>query len=81
MVEIFFLTLLVVGLAVLGMAIGVVLSNRSLKGSCGGLGAIMGDDCMFCEKKDECEKDKDKDLQKPLKINSETGTVHLSLFE
>ena len=76
MIEIFLLTLAVVGVAVVGMAIGVIISNRSLKGSCGGLGAIMGDDCMFCEKKEECDKKK-----KPLEINSESGTVHLSLVE
>lgn len=75
--EIFLLSLAVVGVAVVGMAIGVILSNRSLKGSCGGLGAIMGEDCMFCEKKDKCEKNKNK----PLEINGESGTVHLSLVE
>lgn len=75
MIKIFLLSLAVVGIAVIGMAVGVILSNKSLKGSCGGLGAIMGDDCMFCEKKDECDK------SKPLEINAETGTVHLSLVE
>jgi hypothetical protein len=77
MIELFLLSFAVVGVAVVGMAIGVILSNRSLKGSCGGLGAIMGDDCMFCEKKDKCEKSKDK----PLQIDEENGTIHLSLVE
>jgi len=77
MIELFLLSLAVVGVAVIGMAVGVILSNRSLKGSCGGLGAIMGDDCMFCEKKDECDKSK----KKPLQIDGENGTVHLSLVE
>lgn len=40
------------------MALGVIFSNRNLKGSCGGLGKIMGEDCMFCEKKEECDKNK-----------------------
>ena len=58
------------GVAVLGMAIGVILSNRSLKGSCGGLNKVMGDDCMFCERKDDCkeqrkEQHKEEQLERP----------------
>lgn len=49
------LSLVIVTLAITGMAVGVILSNKELKGSCGGLGAVMGDDCMYCEKKDQCE--------------------------
>jgi hypothetical protein len=41
------------------MAIGYIIARKKLKGSCGGLGTIMGDDCMFCSKKEECEKKKD----------------------
>lgn len=36
----FFLTAAVFGLAVLGLALGVLLSNRQLKGSCGGLSGM-----------------------------------------
>ena len=38
------------------MAIGFILVGKKLKGSCGGLGSIMGEDCMFCSKAEECKK-------------------------
>lgn len=41
-------------LFILLMAVGVIFGKKELKGSCGGLGRVMGEDCMFCEKKDEC---------------------------
>ena len=56
MMSYFIITLIVMLIAISGMAIGVILSNRRLKGSCGGLNKVMGEDCMFCDKKDECEK-------------------------
>ena len=43
-------------LAIAGMAIGAMLSGKELKGSCGGLGSIMGEDCSFCEHKDKCKR-------------------------
>lgn len=53
--EMFLITLGVLAVSITGMAVGVILSNRELKGSCGGLNKIIGEDCMFCEKKDECK--------------------------
>lgn len=38
-------------LIMLGMAVGVIFSGRSIKGSCGGLNAISGaDHCLVCKK-------------------------------
>ena len=51
-------TIFVFSLAFIGMAIGVILSNREIKGSCGGLNTIMGgkSPCDICAMKDRCEK-------------------------
>lgn len=82
MVKMFLLSLAVVGIALLGMAVGVILSNRRLQGSCGGLGAIMGEDCMFCDKKEECEEEKKRGgMSGPLQVDAETNTIHLKLVE
>ena len=43
---------------VLLSSIGFIIAKKTLKGSCGGLGKIMGDNCMFCEKKEECDSKK-----------------------
>ena len=38
-------------LIMLGMALGVILRGRTIKGSCGGLNAISGaDKCVVCKK-------------------------------
>ena len=35
----------------LGMALGVILNGRTIKGSCGGLNAVAGaDHCIVCKK-------------------------------
>ena len=54
MMKIFWLTLGIVFVSFFCMAIGVILTGRKLKGSCGGLGAFKGLVCFFCGKKKEC---------------------------
>ncbi|SIO14601.1 (Na+)-NQR maturation NqrM [Vannielia litorea] len=45
------LTFIVLGLVMLGMAVGVIFSGRRIKGSCGGLNAIGdADHCLVCHK-------------------------------
>lgn len=56
--EIYLLSLAIISLAIFGMAAGVIFNNKVLKGSCGGLGKLLGKDCDFCENKDKCQKDK-----------------------
>ncbi len=53
--EIFVFTFIIMALAVLGMAIGVLMGGKPIKGSCGGLNGIAGIDCACsrpCEKKE-----------------------------
>ncbi len=54
----FILSLALMMVMVLAMAVGVIFSNKSLKGSCGGLGAVMGEDCELCDNKDKCKNEK-----------------------
>ena len=52
---VYLIAFIVIALAVLGLALGVVLSDRRLKGSCGGLNKIQGlEGSCGCEK--PCEK-------------------------
>lgn len=54
--QIFLATFLIVSLAVIGMAAGVLISNKRLKGSCGGLNAVGIDKTCGCE--NPCDKKK-----------------------
>ena len=50
------ITVAVFAIAFTGMAIGVIVSNKVIKGSCGGIGQLMGGSaCDICEKKHECD--------------------------
>jgi uncharacterized protein len=53
------LAILFFSLLFAGMAIGVILANKPVKGSCGGLGA--SGDCGLCGKSGKCRKDEDED--------------------
>lgn len=47
---VFLITVLIIGLAMLVMAVGVLFSNRCLRGSCGGEAALGPDgDSLSCE--------------------------------
>lgn len=49
--EVFVLSFIILGLTILGMALGVILRGQTIKGSCGGLNAIAGaDKCVVCQK-------------------------------
>jgi hypothetical protein len=52
--EMFLATFIIMVIAVLGMAIGVLLGRSPIKGSCGGLNSIDGLECDICTK--PCEK-------------------------
>jgi uncharacterized protein len=54
----FLITFGILVACLMGMALGVIFSNKPLKGSCGGLGRIMGKSCEICGKKEECQKRK-----------------------
>ncbi|OUR99878.1 hypothetical protein A9Q84_02285 [Halobacteriovorax marinus] len=76
--KMFLVSLIVMLAAISGMAVGVIFSNKKLKGSCGGLGKLMGDDCSFCDKKDECDKSSE-NKEDCLKIDETTNTVSLNI--
>lgn len=52
------LSFVIFALVMLGMAIGVIVSNREIKGSCGGLNDIDGlkGACDICEGKKQCKR-------------------------
>lgn len=54
--EIFAITVSVFVIAFFGMAIGVIIADKRIKGSCGGISTIMGKSaCDICSFKDKCE--------------------------
>lgn len=63
--EIYLFSFVVIALAVAGMAIGVLLGGRSIKGSCGGLSNVDGLDaeCPICS--GTCEEKGEGGTQKP----------------
>lgn len=78
--KMFLVSLVVMLAAIAGMAVGVIFSNKKLKGSCGGLGSVMGEDCMICEKKDECDKAPEQ-KEECLKLEVKDSSVSLKLVQ
>lgn len=58
--NLFIVTFSVFLLVVIAMAVGVLISNRSIKGTCGGLNDIDGleGSCDICEIKHQCKRRK-----------------------
>lgn len=54
--QIFFLTFVFFGLAMLGLAVGWLFNQRALKGSCGGISAVPGMEDYKCSCDKPCEK-------------------------
>lgn len=56
--NVFLVSFLVFMLVMIGMAVGVIVSNREIKGSCGGLNDIDGlkGACDICEGKKVCRR-------------------------
>ncbi|MDH5559270.1 MAG: hypothetical protein OEY59_00275 [Deltaproteobacteria bacterium] len=54
----FIAALIIIGLAMLAMSVGMILSNKCIQGSCGNknlLAKIQGTSaCDFCDKKQDC---------------------------
>jgi hypothetical protein len=54
--DIVFITLGVFLVCFAGMAVGVIVSDLRIKGSCGGLGNLFGESaCDICNEKDRCK--------------------------
>ena len=60
MFHLFIIVFSIFMLFILAMAIGVVFGRKPIKGSCGGLGKVMGEKCDFCNSDGKCKK---KDLK------------------
>jgi len=54
----FFLSFAIFAMVMIGMAVGVLINNRAIKGSCGGLNDIDGLEgaCDICEIKEQCKR-------------------------
>ncbi len=54
--DIMIITTAVFLIAFTGMAVGVIIADKRIKGSCGGIGALMGKSaCDICSLKDQCK--------------------------
>ena len=62
----FLLAMVIFGLLFAGMAIGVILQNKPIKGTCGGLNQMTGGKCDICgDDPNKCESEQDKESSTP----------------
>ncbi|WP_406827665.1 (Na+)-NQR maturation NqrM [Microbulbifer sp. ARAS458-1] len=75
---IYILAFIVVLLVITGMALGAIVQNKPLKGSCGGLNKIgMKKDCDICGgDDDECEKEQERQRQAALAKAASTDLAY-----
>ena len=68
--ETFLLAFILLALIIVGMALGVIMQGKTIKGSCGGLNAISdADHCLVCKK----EIDPDSPLRERLSCPRKKG--------
>ena len=76
MISTLVLAFTVMALAVAGMAVGAIVSGRTIKGSCGGIGNIPGIEPIPCS----CEKPCDKKLARmAAEEQQEAKPIHFDL--
>lgn len=70
---IYIASFIIVTLALAGMAVGVLMRGRPIKGSCGGLGAALGEDasCPYCS--DEPERCPEQRPERPARSSRGAG--------
>lgn len=75
MLKIILLSFIFIMLMVAAMAVGVILSNKPIKGSCGGIQALgLGDGCDICGgDEDLCEKENQRLANEPA---TQSGTFY-----
>ncbi|MEM7358907.1 MAG: (Na+)-NQR maturation NqrM [Pseudomonadota bacterium] len=68
----FIISFAIFSLVMVAMAVGVIVNNRAIKGSCGGLNDIDGLEgaCDICEVKEQCKR------RKRMQRKALTGQAH-----
>ena len=70
--SLFLVSFAVFALVMIGMAIGVIINNQAIKGSCGGLNDIDGlkGACDICEGRKVCKRRREMERQAALQDNT-----------
>ena len=80
---IFILTFAFLLIVVAGMAVGVISSNKPIKGSCGGIQALgLGGECEICGgNPDKCEEESGSQLANPTAYSNDTEQVKPAYYD